>query len=54
MIDASGEQMISTQGQSVQGLNRVGVETSSLSAGLYQVVIQSHESQIQLALTVTH
>ena len=54
VIDASGRQMISTQGQSVQGLNRVGVETSSLSAGLYQVVIQSHESQIQLALTVTH
>ncbi|MGB0456944.1 MAG: choice-of-anchor J domain-containing protein [Chitinophagales bacterium] len=54
VIDASGRQMISTQGQSVQGLNRVGVETSSLSAGLYQVVIQSHEIQIQLALTVTH
>ena len=54
VIDASGRQMISTQGQSVQGLNRVGVETSSLSAGLYQVVIQSHESQVQLALTVTH
>ncbi|MGB1119858.1 MAG: choice-of-anchor J domain-containing protein [Chitinophagales bacterium] len=54
VIDASGRQMISTRGQSVQGLNRVGVETSSLSAGLYQVVIQSHESQIQLALTVTH
>ena len=54
IIDAAGRHMMSSQGQSVQGANGVGITTSTLSAGLYQVIIESRDTQIQIALTINH
>ncbi|HAB89138.1 MAG TPA: hypothetical protein DCF84_01290, partial [Bacteroidetes bacterium] len=54
IIDASGRQMMSSQGQSVQGANVVGIATSTLSAGLYQVIIESRDTQVQISLTINH
>jgi hypothetical protein len=54
IIDAAGRHMMSSQGQSVQGANGVGIATSTLSAGLYQVIIESRDTQVQIALTINH
>ena len=54
IIDAAGRHMMSSQGQSVQGANGVGITTSTLSAGLYQVIIESRDTQVQIALTINH
>jgi hypothetical protein len=54
IIDASGRQMMSSQGQSVQGANVAGIATSTLSAGLYQVIIASRDTQVQISLTINH
>ena len=53
-IDVSGRHMMSSQGQSVQGVNVVGIATSTLSAGLYQVIIESRDTQVQISLTINH
>ena len=54
IIDVSGRHMMSSQGQSVQGANVVGIASSTLSAGLYQVIIESRDTQVQLSLTINH
>ncbi|HCE86007.1 MAG TPA: hypothetical protein DEO99_07610 [Bacteroidetes bacterium] len=54
IIDVSGRYMMSSQGQSVQGTNVVGIATSTLSAGLYQVIIESRDTQVQISLTINH
>ena len=54
IIDASGRQMMSSQGQSVEGANVVGIATSTLSAGLYQVIIESQDTQVHFSLTINY
>ena len=54
IIDVSGRHMMSSQGQSVQGANVVGIATSTLSAGLYQVIVESRDTQVQISLTINH
>ena len=53
LVDASGRQMMSSQGHSVQGANALGMATSTLSPGLYQVIIESRDTQVLISLTIT-
>jgi len=53
IVDASGRQMMASHGQSVLGANIKSMATSTLSAGLYQVIIESRDTQVLISLTIT-